>query len=344
MKVRTLLVVVLAASACTSGHHAAPASHPAPGLATQRFVYAVEDMTGEGGSRTTVEVDVADRYVARVLTRSAAGVTTGSAWGAAGLLVLGADGSARQVQQLAPGFTGGDSRLDVALPLAASLRWVQRGASTTVAGHVCTMWRSGPPLDNGSIEPPSRTESTTTCVDPSGRIISDTWTRDGRTVRVRRLAASGAGPLLTPDGLERGHTAGLLPSTEATLLVRAVPAAKLAPLMGVALPPPPSGQHLDRSTAIALAVPGGSAQQEGASFTYVGAGNLTVVTFTRYLVGTPRPVTRGQPVRLAAASGVIAPALEGLQCDLITRSGLAVKVQTDLPLTALTTWLQQLQL
>lgn len=348
MSLRSVFAVGLLATlpACSGAkpHHASGTpSSPAP-VASQEFVYSVVETSGAAASRSTFVVDVADPYVARVLTRTEQGQATGSAWGAAGVLALAADGSARQAQQTPPGFTGGDSHLDVALPLAASLGWAREGAPTTVAGHACSLWRTGPPLDNGSIEPPSRTESTSSCVDASGRILSDSWTRDGRTVRVRRLISSGVGPRLTPDGLEPGHTAVLLPATAATLLVRSVPATKLAPLMGVALPPPPPGQRLDRSTAMALSVPGGSAQQEGASFTYLGGGKLTVVTFTRYLVGAPHGATRGKPVRLAHATGRVVPVLAGLEADLVTRTGLAVKVQSDLSLSVLLTWLQQLSL
>jgi hypothetical protein len=341
------LVIVLASCTGTTPHPptAPTGSRSAPtGLASQEFVYTVEENHGEGGTRSTVVIDVADPYVARVTTRTSQGSTGGSAWGASGLLVLAADGTARQVQPAPPGFTGGDSRLDVALPLAASLGWVRKGSATTKAGRACTMWRSGPPLDSGSIEPATPAESTDTCVDASGRIVYDSWVRRGQILRVRRLTSARPGPRLSPDGIDPGGTASPLPSAAATQLVRSVAATKLAPLMGVALPAAPAGEQLDRSTALAVTTPDGSAQREGASFTYVGTGSLTVVTFTRYLVGTARAPTRGQIVRLTGATGRVVPVLEGLEADLVTSRGLAVKVQTELALPQLTAWLEQLTL
>ena len=348
MRLRAWSVLGLASallSACTGApsHRPVRASSPSA-QASQEFVYSIEENTGEGGLRGTFVVDVADPYVARVLTRTASGQATGSAWGASGLLVIAADGGARQVQQAPPGFTGGDTHLDVALPFAASLGWVRKGASTTVAGRPCTMWRSGPPLDSGSIEPATVDESTDSCVDASGRIVSDIWKRHGQTLRARRLISSGRGPALSADGLDQGRTPTPLPSAGATQLVRSVPAANLAALMGVTLPAAPPGQRADRSTALARTSPDGGAQQEGASFTYVGPGSLTVITFTRYLVGAPRPASRGQAVRLAHAAGRVVPVLEGLQADLVTDGGLAVKVQTSLRVPELTAWLQQLAL
>ena len=349
MRLRASLVVLVTVALLPACTDAKPrrTTHPssaAAGLVSQRFVYSVEEDHGESGGRGTLVIDVADPYVARVVTQTASGTATGSAWGAAGLVVIAADGSARQVQQAPPGFTGGDSRLDVALPLAASLGWVRKGSASSVAGRACTTWLSGPPLDSGTIGPPTPDEQTSSCVDDAGRIVSDTWTRNGRTLRVRRLTSTGPGPLLSADGLDAGHRASPLPSGAATQLVRAVPAAKLAPLMGVALPAAPPGQRLDRSTALETVGSDGAAQQEGASFTYVGDNTLTVVTFTRYLVGAARAPTRGQPVRLARGTGRVAPVVEGLEADLVTRTGIEVKVQTDLPLTVFTQWLQQLTL
>jgi hypothetical protein len=339
------LLLLPALTSCGGAHRGSHPTRPGPGLASQRFVYSVEEASGgEAGTRTTAEIDVADPYVARIVTRSPSAMLGGTAWGASGLLVLSPDGSAHQAQQSPPGFTGGDSRLDVALPLAASLGWVRRGAVTSVNGRACTTWVSGPPLDSGSIEPASGREHTTSCVDGTGRIVSDSWSRDGRVVRTRRLVSSGPGPRLSADGLDPGRTPSPLPSGAATELVRPVDAAKLASLMGVALPVPPPGAQLDRSTATAVVGADGSAHEEGAVFSYVGESRLTVISFTRHLVGAARPLTRGRPVRLAAATGVVVPVVEGLECDLVTRAGLAVKVQTDLPLPTLTAWLEQLTL
>ena len=347
MRLRSLVaasLVLPAVASCTGGHHSSDRPQPAAGLASHRFVYSVEQTSGEGGSRTTVEIDVADPYVARIVNRDGATMLGGSAWGASGLLVLAPDGSARQAEQSPPAFTGGDSRLDVALPLAASLHWAQRVGESSVGGQACTTWVSGPPLDSGSIEPATGRERTTSCVDGTGRILSDTWSRDGHVVRTRRVVSSGPGPRLSADGLEPGHTPTPLPSGAAGQLVRPVDATKLASLMGVALPAAPVGARLDHATATAVVSADGSAHEEGAVFTYLGTDTLTVISFTRYLVGAPRPVTRGRPVRLAAAAGVVVPVVEGLECDLVTHRGLEVKVQSDLPLPTLTAWLGQLTL
>lgn len=348
-------LVCLAATAACSGGHAHPSASasatthpPAAQSGSQRFVYDVVDSSSGTAHETTTVVDVADPYVARVVNRAGpppgGAVLGGSAWGRSGLLTLSADGTARQAQQVAPGFTGGDVRLDVALPLAARLGWVHRLPGLTVPGQSCTGWESGPPLDSGAIAPPTATERTDSCVDATGRIVSDRWTHNGRLLRTRRLVSRGGGPRLSADGLDPGVTPAPLPEGTSTQLVRPVDPSKLAGLMGVALPLAPAGLALDRSTALASVLPDGSAQQEGASFTYLGGGHLTVVTFVRFLEGAARPPTRGQVLRLPRATGRIAPVVEGIQVDLVTRTGLALTVQTDLTVDALRRWLDALVL
>src|SRR4051794_38130943 len=114
---------MLVLAACTGGRAHRPIPKPTgpAGLPSPEVVYTVDENHGEGGTSTTTVIDVADPYVARIVNRNATGMLGGSTWGSTGLLVLAADGGARQVQQTPPGFTGGDTHLDVALPLAASL-------------------------------------------------------------------------------------------------------------------------------------------------------------------------------------------------------------------------------
>jgi hypothetical protein len=347
------LALLASVTACSGGNDVEPRSSPsvsppASGPATDRFVYRVEDHSGGEQVVTTQVVDVAFPYVARIVNRvgepPGGDVLGGSAWGASGVLLIGGDGSVKVVTPSPPGFTGGDAGLDVALPVAARLGWVERAGASSVQGTACTRWVSGPPLDSGTIAPAGHGERTTSCVDGTGRILADTWTTDGELLRRRELVGHGAGPALTPDGVDAGVAPTPLPSGSATQLTRDVDPQELRRLMGVRLPDAPPGTRLDRAVASVNLGESGTSERESATFTYVGDGRLVVVTFTRHLVGTAVASRRGEPVRLRHATGRVLPVFGGLRAELVTDGGLSVTVAADLPYDVFSRWLRTLPL
>lgn len=321
------------------------------GPASYRVVYRVDDTATATARVTTVVVDRAGPYVGRVRTLEGAPPGRkelgGTAWDGERQYVLG-DRSASSVTDVAPGFTGADSNLDVSLASAFAHHLVRRGGTSTVAGRPCEVWQSKDPLDAGTWTLPTEDDHVASCVDEQGLLLSEAWTLDGRLVRTRTAVSVGAGPTLSGTALLGGKPRAGLPTAAGLEEVRRVDAPTLVEALGIPLPEPPIGFTLDRSAAVLQRELGGQPSVEGGVLTYVSTDGqrLVELRLERGLGGRTLTLpTDGVPVSLRdGRTARVEPGLVGIRASFLGGHGLLATVTADLREEALLIWAATLQL
>jgi len=321
---------------------------PAPGTPSVQVVYRVDDTSTDSTRVTTQVFQRAGHYRARLRTLEGAppgGKDLGGvAWDGRRQYLLKADGTAESVQDVAPGFTGADSNLDVALASAVGRGLVRRGGTDTVVGTACTLWLSKEPLDTSTWALPTAQDSTRSCVSADGRLLRDEWTLAGRLVRTRTAVSVGDGPSLDGDRLLGGESPGPLPTTAPLEQVRDVAADQLVQALGIALPTPPPGFALDRSAAVLQQDGVTPTAVEGGVLTFTAGDRLVVLRLERGLGQRLSPPSTGVPVRVGARTGRLDPGLLGLRLAFAAGQGLVVTVTADLPERDLLAWAASLRL
>ncbi|HUR51944.1 MAG TPA: hypothetical protein VMZ11_07465 [Mycobacteriales bacterium] len=327
-----LLPVVLLAS-CSGGDERRTPS--------QRVVYREVDAAG---AVSTTTVDLAPPYRARVLTRGPGGRTSGFAWDDRGLYTLGPS-SAAQSAAVAPGFAGPYSGLAVSLPVAERQHLVARGGSGQVLDRPCTEWLSAEPLDGAPFAPATANDRTTSCVDPSGLLLSDSWYVGNKLVRTRTVTSIGTGPTLDGTALYAA-TPAPLPTSDTASLVRRAPRGDIFRSMQVPLPGDPPGFRPDASVALLDRSADATAfTREAAVLTWRRGDHLVVLRVERDLSGTSRATVRGAPVALGTlGSGHLEPVLAGLRIVVDGPRRLRLVATGDLPEAELLSWARTLRL
>jgi hypothetical protein len=342
---RLLLLLLLAAPACTSS-----ASPRAPASTSQRIVYLVKDSTGSSPQTTTVVTDIAPPYRARTVTHSGSSVDAASAggfaWDEGGVYTISPDGSSAQTEYVGPGFPGPFSRLDVALPVARRQHLVTRLGDGRVGGRACARWLSRLPLDGAPFAPAAGGDRTESCVDPAGRLLSDTWQVAGKVVRTRTGTLVETGPSLDGTALFFGRMPTPLPTRGSAYVVRSSTAKEIAGLLQVPEPTGPDGLAVGR-TAVVLDVD--AARQgfarEAAVLTWSSPGQLAVLRVERDLQAGGGRTVRGALVALGAlGTGRLEAVLAGLRVTVEGPRGLRLVATADLPESALLAWVGSLQL
>lgn len=342
-------------------------SEPAPGAregsisavsdrVAYRVVYRVEDRSRSPIRLTTQVLDVASPVAARLVTLEGPppGTTSlgGLAWDDGNQYLIEPGGVVRVIRQVPPGFPGVDTHLDVALPTALRAGLVQREGAAEVAGRSCTKWLSREPLDSAAFTPATATDRALSCVDDSGRILSEHWTLRGSLTRVRTAVSVAVGPSLTGSALFAGRPPVPLASEASTGSVKAVPAERLAEALGIPIPPAPPGLVPDRSVALIDVDRAGAASQivrEGAAFSWTGDRQLVVLLVKRGLTASMMLPAGGIEVPLSVTSAGtgtarLTPVLSGLKLELLTSRGLLVTVTGNLPEQELLAWVRTLEL
>lgn len=347
--IRAAVAVALAGTgvACTGG-----SGDNSPGSGGVRIVYRVEDRTQSPPLVTTQVVETDPPYVARLITRTGpppgGAQTGGTIWTRDRQYVVDPSGEVRELADVVPSFAGPDAHLDVSLPVAARLGLVSRVGSGKVAGVTCTQWRSRSPLDTAPFRAATTKESTVSCVDEEGRLLSDEWTLGGDVVRERTAVEIGHAAALGKATLFGDRTPQPQPTPVSTTSVKPEPPSKLSAALGIGELPAPPGFAFDRSLALidvdrASATP--QVINEGAGFSWVNGDQLVTLVIRRGL-RAPLPEPReGVPVALGAnGRGRLAPVFTGLRLQLRTAQGLVVTATGDVAESTLRAWVSALPL
>lgn len=324
-----------------------PDETEAPGAPSRQVVYRIDDTSTETTRVTTQVIQQGEPYRGRVRTLEGpppGGTDLGGvAWDGIRQYLLRPDGSAASVQATAPGFTGADSNLDVSLASALAHGLVRRAGTDIVAGTACVQWLSKEPLDTSTWSLPTRTDTTTTCVDAEGRMLRDAWTLGGRLVRTRTAVSVGEGPSLEGDRL-LGGTPGALPSSAPLEQVRELPAQELVEALGIPLPAAPQGFSLDRAAAVLQADGVNPAGVEGGVLAFRSGDRLVVLRLERGLTRRLTVPPRGVLVRSGSRQARLDPGLLGLRLAFAGGNGLVATVTADLPEQELLSWAGMLEL
>jgi hypothetical protein len=315
------------------------------------IVYGVEDRTSTPPRLTTQVLDIDRPYVARLVTRDGRppGGTPmgGTIWDRDHQYLVDATGRVQVLADTVPSFPGPDAHLDVALAVAERLGLVERAGASAVAGIACTQWKSRGPLDTGAFERATKDDSTLTCVDDHGRVLSEHWRLHGQLVRVRIAVTVTTGPALDGARLFDGKTPQPLVTPISATQVQEEPADKLTTALGIPPLPAPPGFTLDRSVAL-IDVDSSSGTREvvneGAGFAWVNGDQLVTLVIKRGL-RAPLPAPHGgAPVALGSnGTGRLSPVLSGLRIQFRTPAGLLVTATSDAPEAVLRTWLSSLR-
>lgn len=345
---RALTTALLCSAVVVSGC-SDPGDRSQPGTTlSHQVVYRVDDTSTANTRVTTQVVQRGGHYRARLRTLEGpppgSGDLGGVAWDGARQYLLKADGSASSVQAIAPGFTGADSNLDVALAAALTHDRVRRAGTDTVAGLSCTTWLSKEPLDTSTWALPTAADRTESCVSADGLLLRDRWTLAGRLVRTRTAVTVGDGPTLDGAALLGGATPGPLPTTQPLEQVRVLDADQLVEALGIPLPSPPAGFRLDRAAAVLQADQVSPAGVEGGVLTFVSRDRLLVLRLERGLTTRLSVPDRGVPVRLGTGTGRLDFGLLGVKAVRLGGHGLLATVTGDLPEAELLAWAAALQL
>jgi len=339
---RTLATALLGSAVALSSACSDPEPQRDPGRPSQQVVYRVDD-TSTDTIRVTTQVHQRDgHYRARLTTLEGAppgGKSLGGvAWDSRRQYLIRADGAAESVQDVAPGFTGADSNLDVALASAVTHGLVRRAGSDEVAGTACALWLSKEPLDTSTWALPTAIDTTRSCVSADGRLLRDEWTLGGRLVRTRTAVSVGDGPSLEGDRLLGGQSPGPLPTTAPLEQTKEVAAEQLVQALGIPLPQPPTGFRLDRSTAVLQQDRVSPTAVEGGVLTFTSGDALVVLRLERGLGQRLTVRSVGVPVALGGRKGWLDPGLLGLRLSFAGGQGLVVTVTADLPEAELLAW------
>ena len=342
------LFLLFGVAACTGP--GSPSAVPATPAVSERVVYLVVDSTASSPQTSTVVTDIAAPYRARTVTHrgpSVDGPTLGGfAWDETGVYTIRGDGSAAQSEYVGPGFPGPFSRLDLALPVAVRQQLVFSLGAGRVGSRPCTRWRSRLPLDGAPFSAATGGDRTESCVDPAGRLLSDSWQVAGKVVRTRTAVAVETGPSLAGTALFGDRAPTPLPVEGSAYVVRSSTAKELTALMQVPAPHGPDGLKADRAAAVLDLDAGREGfAREAAVLTWTGPSQLAVLRLERDLQqGVARTVS-GAPVDLGAlGTGRLEPVLAGLRITVDGPRGLRLIATADLPEPALLTWVRSLQL
>jgi hypothetical protein len=329
--VRRCLLVLLLVTGCAD-----PSS---PRATSERITYRVVT----GSVTTTAVTDVMRPYRARTLTHEGSGKGTGFAWDERALYTLAADGT-KQTQLVGPGFAGPDSGLEVALPVAQRQGLVNALGTGSVLGRDCTRWLSELPLDGAPLSHPRPGDSTDSCVDAEGRVLSDTWRVDGKVVRTRTATEVTSGPDLSGNALYGGSEPTPLPTALATVVVTESTTEELGRLLQVTAPVAPAGLRADTAAAVLdRDATGGGFAREAAVFTWTSSEHLAVLRVERDLVPGQGRTVRGAEVDLGGlGTGRLEPVLAGLRATVSGPRGLRIIATADLPEDAFLAWVRSL--
>ena len=324
---RRLLVLALLLTACSD-------KEPADTQPSQRIVYDVQSPAGR--STTTVLLDPGQR------ARTTSG-STSTYWSQSG--VFGdVNGQLVQTAVVPPGFPGPESHLDIALPEALRQRLVRDlGTTKSVAATSCHEWESEKPLDGAPFAPATATSRTVSCVDPSGRILADTWTLDGTVAQSRTATAVDLGPTLRGQGLFDGRRPTPLPSDQSPYSVTTADADALTKALGIPPPAAPAGLALDAAVGLFERTAAGP-QREDAVLVYRGSGRMLVLRVGRDLTPGIGFAAHGATLTVGSAPAYLEPVLPGLQLTIAGPRRLRVIITANLPRADLLTWAGALRL
>ena len=335
----------MAATACG----ASPVKARLATVDAQRWVMLVVDTTGSQPRTTTVVTDLAAPYRARTMTyegASAQGPSLGGfAWDDSGVYTISPDGSAHQTEYIAAGFPGPASHLTVSLPVALRQRLVHRLGLGRSADRPCERWLSQFPLDGAPLSAPRAMDRTESCVDPNGRVLTESWVVAGKQVRTRTLTDVRPGPNLLGLDLFDQREPRRLPTKGSAYVVRAASPDELAGLLQVPVPPGPVGLTADRSSAVLTVDAQRQAfSREAAVLTWTVGGQLAVLRIERDLQHGAARTTQGEPIDLGAmGTGQLEPVLAGLRMTVSGPRGLTMVATADLSEPAFVTWLRSLR-
>ena len=318
-------------------------SEPPRGTPSERLVYRVVDLTQGGHRVTTTVTDRTGQQRARTVEHDGDSVTApslgGSATDGTAAYLVQRDGTASQVQQIAPTFAGQAWHLTVALDFAAAHGLAVRGAVATVEGTACTTWRTFEPLDASPVAPPRSQDHTESCVTDDGLLLQESWSIAGSVVRTRTLVEHGAGPSLDGTRLLNGRSPG--PSgAQSVESVKDVDVATLVRALGIPAPEAPVGLSAGRTVAVIQQDPGGQGVAvEGGVLEWLAGDRLVVLRIERGLLAPLQVGTAGVPVRAGARVLRVQAVANGLRVRFSGPQGLVATVTTDVPLPELLPWL-----
>jgi hypothetical protein len=337
--VATALLCGAVASLLPGCSASSPDARPTP---STRVVYRVDDTSTDTARVTTQVIEDGGAYRGRFRTLEGpppgGNDLGGAAWDGERQYLLRPDGTASSVSDIAPGFTGADSNLDVALAAGETHGLVRRTGTDTVAGTPCTTWVSREPLDTSTWSLPTRADTTTSCVSADGRLLRDAWTLAGRLVRTRTAVSVGEGPSLDGTRLLGGGSPGPLPTTAPLEQVRRLAPDVLVKALGIPLPAAPEGFVLDRAAAVLQADATTPAAVEGGVLTFRSGDRLVVLRLERGLVRRLPVPQRGVRVRAGARDAWLSPGLLGLRLAFGGGNGLVADVTADLTEQELLAW------